>query len=115
MFCLFKNNELVNFWGNAKGDIFLKNTCRNFGMDEMEADLLWYSELKIVPGYSELFSFDPDKNLQLKKKVITMVDSQLMGPEGVEVTIQNEVISYEIERTIIPVVYFSKGISFLPC
>jgi hypothetical protein len=112
MFAFFKNESLVNFWANQVGDIFFDLTIRGMKWSESEIDLIYYPFLDQVP---EFYEFGPDKNLIIKKKVITFVDSKSTIEDGSEVTTTSEVVSFEVERTIIPMVYFSKGISFLPC
>ena len=112
MFAFFKNDSLVNFWANQVGDIFCAPTIRGMKWSELDIDLVFYPLLEQVP---EFYEFGPDKNLIIKNKVITFVDSKSTLEDGSEVTTTSEVISYDIEKTIVPVVYFSKGQMILAC
>lgn len=113
MFVIFKNDLMVNFWGNNQGDEFIKNTCKSLKMEESEVDLVFYENVYNVPDFYE---FDQDKKLIIKKEIITMVDDNTVIDEnGNEIVNKVEVKTYEVDRVIEPIVYFAKGLMVKPC
>jgi len=112
MFAIFKNDELVNFWGNQPGDIFIAATCRNLKMDEGQVDLVHFIGLDSIPEHHE---FSASKQLIIKEKHIEIIEVPSTDAEGNETVAQEEQVSFIVKQTIEPVVYFAKGIVVKPC
>lgn len=112
MFAIFKNDELVNFWSNQVGDIFIANTCKNLKMDEEQVDLVHFVSLESVP---EHFEFSASKQLIILEKKIDIIDVPSTDAEGNPVVIQEEQISFIIKQTLEPEVFFAKGLIVKPC
>jgi hypothetical protein len=112
MFALFKNDELVNFWANQPGDIFIAATCRNLKMDEAQVDLVHFIGLDAIP---EHYEFSASKQLIIKEKHINIVEIPSTDADGNPIVVQEEQISFTVKQTIDPVVYFAKGLMVKPC
>ena len=112
MFSLFVNNTLNNFWSNQIGDMFIYATIRGLKLNQSLVDLNYYPELENVPSFYE---FDQDKKLIIKKEVTTLVSVVIKNELGEDVLSQEEVKTYEVDKIIEPIVYFSKGIMIKPC
>lgn len=120
MFCFFKNDSLVNFWANQVGDIFCESTIRGMKWSELDIDLVFYPSLEKIPTHYE---FGLDKELIIKNRHIDYLEEELLdesgipkiGEDGKNLIIKIEIESFTIDRTIVPVVYFSKGKMILAC
>ena len=112
MFIVFKNDSMINFWGNAIGDQFIQIACKSLKFNENEVDLNWYNDVYEVP---QLYEIDQDKKLIIKKEVITINEVVTQNENGEDVVTQEEVKSYEVDKIIEPIVYFSKGLMIKPC
>lgn len=120
MFAIFKNDDLVNFWSNQVGDVFIAATCRNLKMNEGQVDLVHFIGLDSVP---EHFEFSASKQLIIKEKHIDIVEiplldtngNQVLNAEGIPQVIQQEQISFTVKQTLDPEVFFAKGIMIKPC
>lgn len=112
MFAIFKNDELVNFWSNQIGDVFISATCRNLKMNEGQVDLVHFIGLDSIP---EHFEFSASKKLIIKEKKIDIIDVPSTDAEGNEVIVQEEQVSFVIKQTIEPEVFFTKGIMVKSC
>lgn len=112
MFAIFKNDELVNFWSNQIGDVFISATCRNLKMDEGQVDLVHFISLESVP---EHYEFSASKQLIIKEKKIDIIEVPSTDAEGNPVVIQEEQISFIIKQTLEPEVFFAKGLMIKPC
>ena len=112
MFAIFKNDSLLNFWGNKPSEIFIQATCRGLKLNEGEIDLNFYFGIDSVPLFYE---FDQDKKLIVKKEIISYSEEVTTDAEGNEVVNQVELKNYEIDKIIEPIVYFAKGIVIKPC
>ena len=112
MFAIFKNDQLVNFWSNQMGDIFISATCRNLKMDEGQVDLVHFISLDSVP---EHFEFSASKQLIIKEKKIDIIEVPSTDAEGNEVVVQEEQVSFVVKQIIEPEVFFTKGIMVKPC
>lgn len=120
MFAIFKNDELVNFWSNQVGDVFIAATCRNLKMDEGQVDLVHFISLESVP---EHFEFSASKQLIIKEKHVTIVESPVLDEQGNPVldaegnplVSQEEVVSFSVKETLEPEVFFAKGLMVKPC
>lgn len=113
MFCIFNNDSLINFWANQVGDVFIEATIRGLKLDQSKVDLNFYFGIGSIPQFYE---FDQDKKLIIKKEIITMVDDNTVIDEnGNEIVNQVEVKTYEVDKIIEPIVYFSKGVMIKPC
>jgi hypothetical protein len=112
MFAIFKNDSLLNFWGNKPSEIFIQATCRGLKLNEGEIDLNFYFGIDSVPAFYE---FDQDKKLIVKKEIITINEVVTQNELGEEVVSQEEIKTYEVEKIIEPIVYFAKGVTVKPC
>jgi hypothetical protein len=112
MFAIFKNDELVNFWSNQPGDIFIAATCKNLKMDEGQVDLVHFIGLGSIPEHHE---FSPSKQLIIKEKHIEIIEVPSTDVEGNPTVIQEEQISFIIKQTLEPEVFFAKGLMIKPC
>lgn len=112
MFAIFKNDSLLNFWANQAGDIFLESTIRGLRLEHGEIDLNYYFGIYAIP---EFYEFDQGKKLIVKKQVITIEEVESVNELGETVVNQNEIVTYEIEKIIEPVVYFAKGLMVKNC
>jgi hypothetical protein len=112
MFIIFKNDSIVNFWGNSQNDIFIQNTCKSIRLNENEVDLIWYNNVYDVPKFYE---FDQDKKLIIKKEIVTINEVVTQNENGEDIVTQEEVKSYEVDKIIDPIFYFSKGLMIKPC
>ena len=112
MFCFFKNDYLVNFWSNQIGDIFCELTIKSMKWEAGQIDLVFYPLLDNVPEHHE---FDSEKNLIIKKKIVTQNEVHSTNELGEDVVTIEEVVTYEVERTINPIVYYAKGLMVKPC
>lgn len=112
MFAFFKNDTLENFWANKVGDIFFDLTVRGMKWDQSQVDLNFYFGLDNVPAFYE---FDAEKNLIIKKEVVTFNEVVTQNGLGEEVVTQEEVRAYVIDKTISPIVYAAKGVIVKPC
>ena len=112
MFIIFNNDSILNFWANQIGDVFIEATIRGLKLDQSKVDLNFYFGLDSVPQFYE---FDQDKKLIIKKEVITINEVVTQNENGEDVVTQEEVKSYEVDKIIEPIVYFSKGIMIKPC
>lgn len=112
MFVIFKNDALLNFWGNKPSEIFIQATCRGLKLNEAEIDLNFYLGIDSVPAFYE---FDENKKLIVKKEIISYSEEITKDSEGNEIINQVEVKNYEIDKIIEPIVYFAKGIVVKPC
>jgi hypothetical protein len=112
MFAIFKNDELVNFWSNQPGDVFITATCRNLKMDESQVDLVHFIGLDAIP---EHYEFSASKQLIIKEKRINIVEVSSADAEGNPVIVQEEEVSFTIKQTLEPEVFFAKGIMVKPC
>jgi len=112
MFAIFKNNELVNFWSNEPGDIFIAATCKSLKMDEAQVDLVHFMGLDSVPEHHE---FSASKQLIIKEKRVDIIEVPSTDAEGNEIVIQEEQVSFVVKQTLEPKVYFSKGLMLHSC
>lgn len=112
MFAIFKNDEIVNFWSNQVGDIFIAATCKNLKMDEGQVDLVHFIGLDAIP---EHYEFSASKQLIIKEKHINIVEVSSTDAEGNPVIVQEEEVSFTIKQTLEPEVFFAKGIMVKPC
>jgi len=112
MFCFFKNDSLVNFWSNQIGDIFCELTIKSMKWESGQIDLVLYPLLDNVP---EHYEFDSEKNFIIKKKIVTQNEVVSINELDEEVVTIEEVVTYEVERTINPIVYYTKGLMIKPC
>lgn len=112
MFAIFKNDELVNFWSNQVGDIFIAATCKNLKMDEGQVDLIHFIGLDAIP---EHYEFSSSKQLIIKEKHVQINEVSNTDTEGNSVIVQEEVVSFLVKETLEPKVYFSKGLMLHPC
>jgi hypothetical protein len=112
MFGLFLDNILKDFWANAEGDIFLEATAKGLRLNKDLIDLNFYPEIYETPKFYE---FDENKNLIVKKEIVTINEVVTQNENGDDVTTQEEVKSYEVDKIIEPIVYFSKGLMIKLC
>ena len=112
MFAIFKNDELVNFWSNRVGDVFIDNTCKNLKIDEGQVDLVHFIGLDSIP---EHYEFSASKQLIIKEKKIDIIEVPSTDSEGNPIVIQEEQISFIIKQTLEPEVFFAKGLMVKPC
>ena len=112
MFAIFKNDELVNFWSNQIGDIFIAATCRSLKMDEAQVDLVHFMGLDSIP---EHYEFSASKQLIIKEKHVDIIEVLGTDAEGNEVVTQEEQVSLVVKQTLEPKVYFSKGLMLHSC
>lgn len=112
MFCIFINDLLLNFWANQIGDVFIEATIRGLKLDQSNVDLNFYFGIDSIPKFYE---FDQDKKLIIKKELITINEIVTQNENGEDVVTQEEVKSYEVDKIIEPIVYFSKGLMIKPC
>jgi hypothetical protein len=112
MFAIFKNDELVDFWSNQVGDIFIAATCRNLKMDEEQVDLVHFTGLESIPDYYE---FSSSKQLIVKERHVEITEVINTDAEGNELVVQEEQVSFIIKETFEPKVYFSKGLMLHDC
>jgi hypothetical protein len=120
MFALFKNDELVNFWSNLVGDVFIAATCRNLKMDEGQVDLVHFISLESIP---EHFEFSSSKQLIVKEKHVEIVEipvldeqgNPVLNEQGNPLMSQQENVSFSVKETLEPEVFFAKGLMVKPC
>jgi len=120
MFAIFKNDELVNFWSNQVGDIFIAATCRNLKMDEVQVDLVHFISLESI---LEHFEFSSSKQLIVKEKHVELVEIPILDEQGNPVLneqgnplmSQQENVSFSVKETLEPEVFFAKGLMVKPC
>ena len=112
MFGLFLDNVLKDFWENCEGDVFLEATAKGLRLNKELIDLNFYPEIYESPKFYE---FDSNKNLILKNEIKTIVEESSVDELGETIIVQNEVVTYEVYKTIEPIVYFSKGLMIKPC
>jgi hypothetical protein len=73
-----------------------------------------HSEVRAVT-VPEFYEFDVSKNLIVKNKIVSLVDQVTTNEEGESVVTQEEVIAFEINKIINPVVFLAKGLMIKPC
>jgi hypothetical protein len=100
MFAILVNNQLLNFWSNQPGDIFIDNTIKGLKLKVDQVKLFYYADLD-KPEYC---SFDPDGTLYVQEKIITA------NPDT-----QEETVSYNTIKTIPGEVYFDCGLMVKTC
>jgi hypothetical protein len=112
MFAFFKNDQFVDFWSNKIGDVFFDLTVSGLKWNRSEIDLFYYPELNVVPTFYE---FDSEKKLIIKKEIRTLTEVVSTNEAGEEVVTQEEVVTYETDKIIDPVIYCLKGVMIKPC
>lgn len=99
MYGLFSKNNLVGFWSNNPGDVFLKSTMQMLNLDSTETELFYYAGLESVP---EKYEFSADKKLLIKGDVTKTVDDVV-------------VVEEDIINVVEPEAYYSNGIYLKSC
>jgi hypothetical protein len=112
MFAFFKNDQFVDFWSNKIGDVFFDLTVSGLKWNRSEIDLFYYPELNGVPTFYE---FDSEKKLIIKKEIRTLTEVVSTNEAGEEVVTQEEIVTYETDKIIDPVIYCLKGVMIKPC
>jgi hypothetical protein len=112
MFCIFVGDNLNDFWSNKIGDVFLEITISKLRMEPSQVDLNYYPQIYERPKF---FEFDQNKNLIIKKEVVTINEMVTQDEFGEDVITQEEIKTLETEKIIEPVVYFAKGLMVKPC
>ena len=112
MFAIFKNDELVNFWSNEIGDIFIAATCKSLKMDESQVDLVHFIGLDSVP---EHYEFSASKQLIIKERHVNIVEAPSTDSEGNAIVLQEEQVSLVTKQILEPEVFFAKGLMVKPC
>lgn len=111
MFLLLQNNEVVGFWGNKDGDVFVENTIKNLKLDRSVVKLLLFSSLESVPE----LHVSSGNDLIVQKRGSVSKEVQVTSETGEVSTqvVQEEVI--EDDYTLNGEVYFDSGIALKPC
>lgn len=114
MFALLKNNKLLDFWSNKKGDVFFEQTCQKLKLKKEELDLLYFETLEQAPDHFEFLS---SKDLVIKEKHISIVQESVKNDLGEDVLDEQgtpimqdvEIISYTELDTLTPELFVNKG------
>lgn len=112
MFAIFKNDELLNFWSNEPGDVFIAATCKGLKMDEGQVDLVYFIGLDAIP---EHYEFSTSKQLIIKERHVDIIEVPSTDAEGNAIVVQEEQVSLVVKQTLEPKVYFSKGLMLHSC
>jgi len=112
MFALFFEDNFKDFWENKPGDEFIIPTCACLNMDIQSVDLVYFMSLNKVP---EHYDFDINKKLVIKNKIVTPVEKIFTDEQGIEHPYTEDVVTYEVIKTLDPEFFMAKGIMVKPC
>lgn len=94
MFLILDGTEVVGFWGNSAGDVFIESTVANLGLNPYNVKLIYFPKLKNPP---ENYIINGD-NLKVMKKI--EYDGEIIDE-----------LDYELEGTV----FYAGGIKVFPC
>ena len=111
MFAFFINGSFFGFWQNKINDVFCESTIEAMGWNSEDVILYHYQGLKSAP---EFYEFGDADELIVKKKVTTQVEESF-EENGETKTRLVDVDSFEIDKTISPVIFYENGEMIRPC